>query len=152
MSRIYRDLEAAAGAQDGFHGGSMTTYLWIAVGSGLGGMARYASGGLITAQLGTVLPWGTLSINVLGSFLIGLVAAVTGPEGRWPVAPDVQRFLTVGFLGGFTTFSAFSLETLQLIRDGAVVRAGAYVSLSVALCLVAVAVGFGAGSAFYRNA
>jgi len=130
----------------------MTTYLWIAVGSGLGGMARYASSGLIAAQLGIAFPWGTLTVNVVGSFLIGVLAAVTGPDGRWPLAPDIQRFLTVGFLGGFTTFSAFSLETLQLLRDGAMLRAGAYVSLSVALCLLAVTVGFGAGSAFYRNA
>src|SRR5262245_968999 len=111
----------------------MTTYLWIAAGSGLGGMARYATSGLMAAQFGSACPWGTLVINVIGSFLIGLVAALTGPEGRWPVAPDIQRFMTVGFLGGYTTFSAFSLETLKLIQDGAVVRAGAYVGLSVAL-------------------
>ena len=130
----------------------MSTYLWIAAGSGLGGMARYASAGLVTAQFGTAFPWGTLAINVVGSFLIGMVAALTGPEGPWSVSPDLQRFLTVGFLGGFTTFSAFSVDTLQLFRDGAMVRAGANIGLSVGLCLLAVGVGFAAGYAFNRNA
>ena len=130
----------------------MTAYLWIAAGSGLGGMARYATSGLMAAQFGTAFPWGTLLINIVGSFLIGLVAALTGPEERWPVAPDIQRFLTVGFLGGYTTFSAFSLETLKLVQDGAMLRASAYVGLSVALCLVAVSAGYAAGKVFYRNA
>jgi fluoride exporter len=136
----------------GHSGGLMTTYLWIAAGSGLGGMARYATSGLMAAQFGTVFPWGTLVINIVGSLLIGLVVAVTGPEGRWPVAADIQRFLTVGVLGGYTTFSAFSLETLELIRDGALLRAGAYVGLSVVLCLMAAGLGVAAGYAFYRNA
>lgn len=130
----------------------MMTYLWIAAGSALGGMARYASTSLVAAQIGTAFPWGTLLVNVLGSFLVGIVAAVTGPGGRWVVAPDIVRFMTVGLLGGYTTFSAFSLETQALIQEGAMARAGINVVLSAGVCLVAVWLGFGAGYAFSCNA
>lgn len=119
----------------------MSTYLWIALGGALGSMARYACSGLVAGWTGDAFPWGTLLVNVVGSFVIGLFAALTGPEGRLPVALELQRFVMVGVLGGFTTFSAFSLQTLALMQQGQLARAGLNVIGSVALCLAAVWLG-----------
>lgn len=119
----------------------MEAYLWIAVGSALGGVARYWCTGLVTDAIDSPFPWGTLTVNVVGSFIIGAFAAATAGEGRWLVSPTTQRFVTVGLLGGFTTFSAFSLQSLELIRAGDWWRAGSNVMLSVVLCLVAVWLG-----------
>lgn len=128
----------------------MEAYLLIAAGSALGGMARYWCSGLVTEAIGGPFPWGTLAVNVVGSFVIGAFAAATMAEGRWLVSPNVQRFVTIGILGGFTTFSAFSLQTLELLRAGDVWRAGSNIVLSVALCLVAVWAGHAALSAVNR--
>jgi CrcB protein len=128
----------------------MEAYLWIAVGSALGGMARYWCTGLVTEQIDSPFPWGTLTVNVVGSFIIGAFAAATTVDGRWLVSPNVQRFVTVGILGGFTTFSAFSLQTLELLRSGDWWRGGGNVVLSVVLCLVAVWIGHAAVSAASR--
>lgn len=116
----------------------MQTYLWIAIGSALGGMARYWCVGAAAVVLGASFPWGTLIVNIAGSFLIGLIATLAGPEGRLGLGTTTVQFLTVGFLGGYTTFSAFSLQTLDLIRDGEMLRACGYVAGSVVLCLLAV--------------
>ena len=120
------------------------TYLWIALGSALGGAARYGCAGLAARWLGATFPWGTLLVNVSGSLLIGLLAALMAPDGRLLAAPDVRAFLMIGILGGFTTFSSFSLETLNLMRDGEWLFAFANVLLSVVLCLVAVWLGHAA--------
>ena len=119
----------------------MITYLWIALGSALGGVARYACSSLIAHWIGESFPWGTLLVNIFGSFVIGFFATATGPDGRFLVAPDARLFVMVGICGGYTTFSSFSLQTLALLREGDVVRAGANVLASVVLCMLSVWIG-----------
>jgi CrcB protein len=120
----------------------LITYLWIAAGGALGSMARYAGSNLVAGWLGAHFPWGTLFINILGSFVIGFVAELTGPGGRVFVPNDGRLFMMVGVCGGFTTFSSFSLQTLDLMRDGHWTRAGLNVVGSAALCLIAVFIGY----------
>ncbi len=103
----------------------MITYLWIAVGSALGGVARFGCSSLMAHWIGETFPWGTLVVNIAGSFVIGFFASMTGPDGRLLVSPDMRQFVMVGFCGGYTTFSSFSLQTLNLLRDGDVMRAAA---------------------------
>ncbi|MGF6228549.1 CrcB protein [Inquilinus ginsengisoli] len=122
----------------------MGTYLWVAAGSALGGMARYWCSLWAIERFGATFPWGTLAVNILGSFVIGLFGGLTGPDGRFLVSPDMRIFVMVGICGGYTTFSSFSLQTLGLMQDGEWVRAGANVVLSVVLCLVAVWLGVSA--------
>jgi CrcB protein len=118
------------------------TYFWIAIGGGLGSMARYGCSRLIAGWVGEAFPWGTLAINVLGSFVIGVFATLTGPDGRVVVAPDARQFVIVGICGGYTTFSSFSLQTLNLVREGHMVSAGLNIGGSVILCLLAVWLGY----------
>jgi CrcB protein len=125
----------------------VVTYLWIGLGSALGGMARYACSNLIAAWFGVTFPLGTLVINVLGSFVIGFFATLTGPDGRLLVPGDMRQFVMVGLCGGYTTFSAFSLQTLTLAQDGEFVRAGLNIGASVALCLISVWLGYIAAAA-----
>jgi CrcB protein len=120
----------------------MMTYLWIAIGSALGGMARHWCTLVATAWFGAAFPWGTLFINILGSFVIGLFFALTGPGGRFDVPLDAKLFVMTGICGGYTTFSAFSLQTLSLFQDGAWFRGSAYIAASVVLCLIAVWAGY----------
>ena len=122
----------------------------MGLGSALGGVARYGLSGLVARSVGETFPWGTLVINVLGSFLIGFVATLTGPDGRVLVSPVTRQFWMPGIFGGFTTFSAFSLQTLSLAQDGEWSRAAAYVGLSVALCLVGVWLGAALAAAINR--
>jgi CrcB protein len=124
--------------------------LWVALGSALGGVARYWCSGLVARAFGETFPWGTLVVNTAGSFLIGLIAVATGPDGRLLVGSAARQFLMVGILGGYTTFSSFSLQTLTLIEDGEWVSAGANVVLSVASCLIAVWLGAGLGQLINR--
>ena len=126
----------------------MLTYLWIALGSALGGMARYACSTFVAQTVGGAFPWGTLAVNVVGSFVIGVFATIGGPDSRWPLSPDARVFVTVGLCGGYTTFSSFSLQTLDLMREGHAGPAIGNVAASVALCLVAVWAGVAAGQAF----
>lgn len=116
----------------------MNTYVLVAIGSALGGAARYGFGGLAARLFGETFPWGTLIINIVGSFVIGFFAALTGPDGRYMVGSVARQFVMAGLCGGFTTFSAFSLQSLNLMNDGEWFRAGAYVGGSVTCCLVAV--------------
>lgn len=122
----------------------MQTTLWIAAGGAIGSVARYWIS-LLTMPLGRDLPWGTILINVGGSFAISFVGVMTMATGRYPVSDIWRMAFMVGVCGGFTTFSSFSLQTLELLRMGAPVRAMANVGLSVALCLVAVMIGYVAG-------
>jgi fluoride exporter len=122
------------------------TYLWIAVGSALGGIGRFACSRTIALWFGVTFPWGTIAVNVTGSFAIGFFAAMTGPGGRVMVAPDFRQFVMVGLCGGYTTFSSLSLETLELLRNRDFAEAGANVLLSVLLCMVAVWLGYVAAS------
>jgi CrcB protein len=125
------------------------TYLWVALGGALGSAARYACSGLAVRWLGPGFPWGTLFVNVAGSFAIGALATLaTG--GRHLLADDARALVIVGLLGGFTTFSSFSLETLTLARAGQLGAASANVLLSLGLCLVAVSLGFASATALNR--
>ena len=119
----------------------MQTYLWIALGSALGGVARYWTSGLVAVRFGETFPLGTLTVNVVGSLIIGFVATLMAPDGRLFVAPDVRQFVMIGVLGGFTTFSSFSLQTLSLMQEGEWIKAAANAVLSVGVCLVAVWLG-----------
>jgi fluoride exporter len=118
------------------------TYLWVALGGALGSIARYACSGAAVRWLGAGFPYGTLFVNVSGSFAIGLLAALVASDGRPLLSPDARAFVLVGVLGGFTTFSSFSLETLNLMRSGALGAASANVALSVVLCLCGAWLGF----------
>jgi fluoride exporter len=125
----------------------MLLYLWVAIGGGLGAAARFLVSGLVAGAIGETFPWGTLVINVTGSFAIGFFATLTGPNGRFYVGSTARQFVMTGICGGYTTFSSFSLQTLNLANDGEWVRAGANTVLSVALCLLAVWAGFVAATA-----
>ena len=118
------------------------TYLWIGVGGGLGSMARYFCSRLVAGWVGETFPWGTLVINVLGSLVIGAFFTLTGPDGRVMVNPDARQFVIVGLCGGYTTFSSFSLQTLNLIRAGDMLGAGLNIVGSVVLCMLAVWLGY----------
>lgn len=123
-------------------------YVWVATGGALGSVGRYWLSGLVAARLGETFPWGTLVVNVSGSFVIGLLAALTAPEGRFLVSPSVRLFFMVGVCGGYTTFSSFSLQTLNLLREGEWLYAAGNVLLSVILCMVGVWLGYLLGLAF----
>lgn len=129
----------------------MIDTLWIALGGALGSVARYWIA-LWAAPLSRSLPWGTVLINVAGSFAIGLFGTLTLAHGRHPVPETARLFFMVGVCGGFTTFSSFSLQTLDLLRAGAPGRALANAVLSVLLCLSAVALGHTAGAALNAGA
>ncbi|HMN45321.1 MAG TPA: fluoride efflux transporter CrcB [Povalibacter sp.] len=121
-------------------------WLLIAIGSALGGVARHGCGLLAASRWGASFPWGTLLVNVVGSFLIGLIAALT--VGKVSQSAQLTRdFLMVGVMGGFTTFSAFSLQTLLLLREGRLAAAAANVALSVGVCLIVVFLGYLLGTA-----
>jgi CrcB protein len=125
-------------------------YLWVALGGAMGSVARYACSGLAVRWLGGGFPWGTLFVNVTGSFTIGVLAALVAAGSRPALGPDARAFFIVGILGGFTTFSSFSLETLNLARSGALGAAAANAALSLVSCLAAVWVGFAAGALLNR--
>jgi CrcB protein len=101
----------------------------------------------MTLALGTNFPWGTLLINVLGSFVISFFGVLTGMNARFPVPAEARIFVTVGLCGGFTTFSAFSLQSVELARNGHPMRAALYVAASAALCITACALGYASASA-----
>lgn len=115
----------------------MGAWVAVALGGAIGSVARFWMTGAMTALTGPRFPWGTLLINVLGSFVIGLVAGITLTAHRVGMHPDVRIFLMTGVCGGFTTFSAFSLQTLELLQSGDVVPAFGYAVGSVVMCVVA---------------
>jgi CrcB protein len=123
------------------------TLLFVALGGALGALARYEIGGWVYDRMGEAFPWGTLVVNVLGCFLLGVAV-------RWlqlsAASPVLRPFLTVGLLGAFTTFSTFSFETVALVQDGQWVRAGAYVGGSVAAGLLAMVAGMAVVTALAR--
>lgn len=104
-------------------------YLIVGLGGALGAMARHGVGSLVLRTVGDGFPWGTLLINVLGSFLIGLLVGILALVGQW--SQEIRLFAVVGVLGGFTTFSAFSLESVLLFEKGQIGAAILYVSASV---------------------
>ncbi len=119
----------------------MWNAVWIFVGGGLGSLARWGFSGLIANKFGETFPWGTLFVNVSGSFIIGLFATLTGPDGRWLAPATFRQFFMLGICGGYTTFSSFSLQTLSLAEDGEWFRAAANSILSLVLCLAGVWLG-----------
>jgi fluoride exporter len=123
------------------------TWFWVMLGSALGGAARYWLSGLAAQYISETFPIGTLIVNVTGSFVIGFFATLTGPDGRMFVGTDVRQFVMTGICGGYTTFSSFSLQTLNLARDRDWALAGANAVLSLAFCLIAVWLGHIAAAA-----
>lgn len=119
---------------------SFTTCLIISAGGALGTLGRYLLS-VAALPISQSLPWGTIGINILGSFVIGLFGTLTLSHGRFPVSDDTRLFVMVGLCGGFTTFSSFSLQTLDLLRTGATGRALINIVASVTLCVAAVAIG-----------
>ncbi len=122
--------------RDGF-----ATYAWVAVGGGLGSMARFWMTGWVAGFADGRFPWGTLAINALGSLVIGIVAGLTLTPERLGWHPDLRIFLMVGICGGFTTFSAFSLQVVEMLQIGDIGPALLYVAGSVLLCLAATGAG-----------
>jgi CrcB protein len=125
------------------------TYFWVATGGALGSVGRYWLSTVVTSRVGATFPWGTLVVNVSGSFVIGLLAALAISEGRPLAAPAARLFLMTGVCGGFTTFSAFSVQTLHLIQSGKWFYAGGNVLLSIVLCLIGVWLGHLLGTALH---
>jgi len=114
--------------------------LWyIAFGSAIGGVSRYVLGGAVQRMAGGTFPVGTLVVNITGSFLLGAILryAIDTPG----LTPEVRALLTVGFCGGYTTFSTFSYETVALMEDGEWTRAATYLALSVLLSIAATVLG-----------
>ncbi len=119
----------------------MLNYFWIMIGGALGSGARFWASGVVANRFGETFPYGTLFVNVTGSFLIGAFAALADPTGATLVSPRVRQFVMIGICGGYTTFSSFSLQTLDLARDGDWLRAGLNSVFSLICCLVAVWLG-----------
>jgi CrcB protein len=119
----------------------MLAYLWVALGGALGSMSRFGLSSLIATRCPD-FPAGTLTVNVTGSFLIGVLAAFSDPDGRLVAPPGFRQFFMIGICGGYTTFSSFSYETLRLVKAGEFLYAGGNVVLSVVLCLIAVWLGY----------
>ncbi len=120
----------------------MTRLLAVAAGGALGALARYGLTVAVHAMAGRGFPWGTLAANVLGSFAMGLLYVLLLERSAAP--PEARALLLTGLLGAFTTFSTFTVETLNLVEAGALGRAAANVVASVALCLLAAWIGMGA--------
>ena len=119
----------------------MVKALYVFIGSGLGGVLRWWISGLIANRFGERFPWGTLLVNISGSFIIGMFYTITGPDGRWLVRDNFKIFFIAGICGGYTTFSSFSLQTLTLAQSGQWLRAGVNVVTSLIFCLCAVWLG-----------
>ena len=126
------------------------SYFWIGLGSAIGGVSRYWGSSVVVRLTNEGFPWGTIVVNVTGSLIIGFVATLMPPDSRVVIFPHARDFLMIGVLGGYTTFSAFSLQTLNLAREGQWVPAATNVFLSVALCLIAVWLGHVTASAVAR--
>ncbi len=115
----------------------MARFLVVCVGGFLGTGARYGLNGWVAHRFGETFPWGTLTVNVAGSFAVGLLYFTCGPDSPWIVSGTTRQFLLAGILGGFTTFSSFSIQTLNLLKDGELAAAGGNLIGSVVLGLVA---------------
>ncbi|MCH7599538.1 MAG: fluoride efflux transporter CrcB [Myxococcales bacterium] len=114
-------------------------WLVLAVGGGIGASLRYALSIWVDQRIASTFPWGTLSVNFVGSFLLGLL--ISWLDQRGLTSPDLRLFLITGMLGAFTTFSTFSMETLRLIESGRLPLAAANMAGSVGVCLLAVVAG-----------
>ena len=119
----------------------MLDYILVMLGGAFGTGARFWASGFVAERAGEFFPLGTLVVNVTGSFAIGFLVALTDPEGPLLVSPRLREFFMIGVCGGYTTFSSFSLQTLDLVRDGDWLKAGLNTLLSFACCLTAVWLG-----------
>ena len=128
----------------------MSLLVWVALGGALGAVARYGLSGWVQSGSAGTFPWGTLFVNVSGSLLIGALAALIPEDGRLLFVPDARALLMVGVCGGFTTFSSFSMEVINLMRNDAWAPAFGYIVASVILCLAATAAAFFAITALQR--
>ena len=117
------------------------TYFLVVAGGGLGALGRFLLSGYVASHWGEIFPWGTLIINITGSFAIGFFGTLTDPDGALLVRPEARTFFMVGICGGYTTFSSFSLQTLRLAQNGQWINAGANVLTSNIGCLFAVWLG-----------
>ena len=117
------------------------TILAVAAGGALGAVARYIQAVRVYGWLGIDFPWGTLGVNVLGSLLLGVVIALVEERGLF--SSEQRSFMTIGFLGGMTTFSTFVYEGWEFTRDGDILRAGVYAGLSLGGAFFAFAAGHG---------
>ncbi len=122
--------------------GGILTWIVVAIGSAIGGVSRYGVGLLAARLWGQSFPVGTLLINIVGSFIIGFYGALTLANGPMPASSDMRAFVMIGFCGGFTTFSAFSLQTLELLRAGETLEAALYILLSNVLCIAGAFLGY----------
>ena len=120
----------------------MLNYFWVSLGGAIGSAARFWVSGLVAQRFGQTFPYGTLVVNITGSFVVGLLAAMSVPEGRWFITPSARVFLMIGLCGGYTTFSSFSLQTLTLVQEGEWLRAATNSVASVVCCLVSVWLGY----------
>lgn len=118
---------------------SLSQILYIAIGGAIGAVLRYLASTAVYALLGRGFPYGTLVVNVLGSLAMGVLAILL--IERVSTGPELRALLLIGLLGSFTTFSTFSIETLNLIEQGGLIKAGLNILLSVMLCLAAAWVG-----------
>lgn len=125
----------------------MALYIWVAFGGAIGTTGRFLISGLVARLIGETFPWGTLLVNVTGCFIIGFFATLTGPNGRLYIGSGARQFVMTGICGGYTTFSSFSLQTMNLANEGEWLRACGNVGLSMTLCLIFVWLGFVAASA-----
>ena len=130
------------------NGMMLLDYLLVALGGALGSVARYWFSGVIGQRFGETFPLGTLLVNITGSIAIGFFATITGTEGRLLVAPAWRLAFMTGVCGGYTTFSSFSLQTMNLALEGDWLRAGVNVLASVALCLIGVWLGHSCAAFF----
>lgn len=117
----------------------MKIILAIGAGSFIGGVLRYLLSKMVQTKILTTFPFGTLAVNIIGCFLIGVIFGLTD---RGSFTQEWRLFLATGLLGGFTTFSAFSIETFSLFRDGQFFYATAYISSSVVVGIIATFIGF----------
>jgi len=113
--------------------------LYLGIFGGLGCVARYMVSGWVYNIAGKSLPYGTLAVNVIGSLLLGLI--MEGSLRSTMLSPELRFGITVGFMGGFTTFSTFSYETVRLLEEGSLVTAGANILLNVTVCVAAALIG-----------
>jgi CrcB protein len=117
----------------------MTKYLMVGIGGALGSILRFSVGGYVSNRLGVRFPYGTFFINCTGSFLIGLVVTLLAERTHW--SPNWRYLIPIGFIGGYTTFSTFELETFRNFQDGEILIAGLNVALSVVIGFVSVWLG-----------
>ena len=125
----------------------MNAAIWVTIGAAIGGMARFWVSGIVARRMGETFPWGTLIVNISGSFVIGFAASFGGSSAHALGGPTVRLFLMTGICGGYTTFSSFSLQTLNLAREGEWGAVASNVLLSTVLSILAAYLGLMAGAA-----